>query len=95
LIAIVLSYRYCTIAVATGFFLLQHLQYFNNNAASKTKEIRVYHDHPNIIMITVVCRLLIFKTVLMFAMWLEFWSHAPFFEGPMGANATFRDTFEQ
>lgn len=46
-------------------------------------------------MITVVCRLLIFKTVLMFAMWLEFWSHAPFFEGPMGANATFRDTFEQ
>jgi len=67
LIAIVLSYRYCTIAVATGFFLLQNLQYFNNNAASKTKEIREYHDHPNIIMFTVVCKLMIFTTVLLYA----------------------------
>ncbi len=67
MIAIVLSYRYCTIAIATGFFFLQNLQYFNNNAASKTKEIREYHDHPNIIMFTVVCRLMIFTTVLLSA----------------------------
>jgi hypothetical protein len=33
--------------------------------------------------------------MLLYTMWLELWSHAPFFEGPMGANATFRDTFEQ